>query len=52
MIEKNHGHIVALSSITAFFVGPYGTVYCPSKFAVRGNSHLILNDYIIQKKMI
>jgi len=51
MIEKNHGHIVALSSIAGHFGGYYGTVYCPSKFAVKGSSHLIFNDYnIIQKK--
>ncbi|KAG5337631.1 S16C6 reductase, partial [Acromyrmex heyeri] len=38
MIKKNHGHIVAISSIAAFFTSPYGTVYCPSKFAIKGNS--------------
>jgi len=27
-----------------------GTVYCPSKFAVKGNSHLIFNDYNIIPK--
>jgi len=53
MIEKNHGHIVALSSVGGLFGIPYATVYCPSKFAVRGNSHLIFNDYnIIQKNDI
>lgn len=36
MIEKNHGHIVALSSI-AGLVGLNNVVpYCGSKFAVRG----------------
>jgi len=35
MIEKNYGHVVALSSLTAYFVGPYGTVYCTSKSAVK-----------------
>ncbi|XP_012529092.2 short-chain dehydrogenase/reductase family 16C member 6 [Monomorium pharaonis] len=36
MIEKDHGHIVALSSVAGLAGGPYGTVYCSSKFAVRG----------------
>ncbi|XP_011688627.1 PREDICTED: 17-beta-hydroxysteroid dehydrogenase 13-like, partial [Wasmannia auropunctata] len=36
MIEKNHGHVVAISSIVASYgFGPYGTTYCPSKSAVR-----------------
>ncbi|KYQ56153.1 Short-chain dehydrogenase/reductase family 16C member 6, partial [Trachymyrmex zeteki] len=35
MIKKNYGHIVAISSIAGFFTGSYGTVYCPSKFAVK-----------------
>ncbi|XP_011640988.1 short-chain dehydrogenase/reductase family 16C member 6-like [Pogonomyrmex barbatus] len=35
MIEKNHGHIVALSSIAGLIGAPYGSVYCPSKFAVK-----------------
>ncbi|XP_012061836.1 PREDICTED: short-chain dehydrogenase/reductase family 16C member 6, partial [Atta cephalotes] len=34
MIEKNHGHIVSISSLAAFFNICYGTVYCPTKFAV------------------
>ncbi|XP_011862705.1 PREDICTED: short-chain dehydrogenase/reductase family 16C member 6-like, partial [Vollenhovia emeryi] len=38
MIEKNHGHILAISSVAAFCSGLYGTVYCPSKSAVNGNS--------------
>ncbi|KYM80968.1 Short-chain dehydrogenase/reductase family 16C member 6 [Atta colombica] len=41
MIEKNHGHIVSVSSIAAFFSVHYGTVYCPTKSAVPGNSFLI-----------
>ncbi|XP_039307648.1 17-beta-hydroxysteroid dehydrogenase 13 [Solenopsis invicta] len=36
MIEKNYGHIVALSSIVGLIGAPYGTIYCPSKFAVKG----------------
>ncbi|XP_018366944.1 PREDICTED: short-chain dehydrogenase/reductase family 16C member 6-like [Trachymyrmex cornetzi] len=35
MIEKNHGHIVAVSSIAAFFGLCGGTVYCPTKSAVQ-----------------
>ncbi|XP_024878205.1 short-chain dehydrogenase/reductase family 16C member 6-like [Temnothorax curvispinosus] len=35
MIEKNHGHIVALSSVAGLMCTPYATVYCPSKFAVK-----------------
>lgn len=45
MIEKNYGHIVALSSIAGLVGIPYGTVYCPTKFAVKGNIHLIFNNY-------
>jgi len=36
MIKKNHGHIVALSSVGGLFGFSHGTVYCPSKFAVKG----------------
>ena len=45
MIKKNHGHIVAISSLAAYFTGPYGTVYCPTKFAVKGNSTTFFTDY-------
>ncbi|KAG5318980.1 S16C6 reductase, partial [Pseudoatta argentina] len=38
MIKKNHGHIVAISSVAGLFTSLYGTVYCPSKFAIKGNS--------------
>ncbi|KAG5306703.1 S16C6 reductase, partial [Acromyrmex insinuator] len=41
MIEKNHGHIVSVSSIAAFYSFHYGTIYCPTKSAVQGNSFLI-----------
>ncbi|XP_011876966.1 PREDICTED: short-chain dehydrogenase/reductase family 16C member 6-like isoform X2 [Vollenhovia emeryi] len=34
MIEKNHGHVVALSSLAGLIGLPYATVYCPSKSAV------------------
>lgn len=40
MIQQNHGHIVALSSI-AGFIGLANVVpYCASKFAVRGNNYV------------
>jgi len=29
---------VAISSVAGFFGAPYGTVYCPSKFAIRGKN--------------
>ncbi|XP_011066184.1 PREDICTED: short-chain dehydrogenase/reductase family 16C member 6-like [Acromyrmex echinatior] len=35
MIKKNHGHIVAISSVAGLFIGCYGTVYSPSKFAIK-----------------
>ncbi|XP_039307651.1 short-chain dehydrogenase/reductase family 16C member 6 isoform X2 [Solenopsis invicta] len=35
MIEKNYGHVVALSSIAGLLGITYGTVYCPTKFAVK-----------------
>lgn len=35
MIEKNHGHIVALSSMVAFTDVTHGTVYCPTKSAIK-----------------
>jgi len=38
MVEKNHGHVVAISSVAGFFGAPYGTLYCPSKFAIRGKN--------------
>jgi len=52
MIKKNHGHVVAISSIAGFFGAPYGTLYCPSKFAVRGkntHTHLVC-IYRVSKK--
>ncbi|XP_070161826.1 short-chain dehydrogenase/reductase family 16C member 6-like [Polyergus mexicanus] len=36
MIEKNHGHIVALSSLAGLAGIPYLVPYCATKFAVRG----------------
>ncbi|XP_020300384.1 short-chain dehydrogenase/reductase family 16C member 6-like [Pseudomyrmex gracilis] len=34
MIEKNHGHIVTISSLASIVTGPHGTTYCASKAAV------------------
>lgn len=42
MIEKNHGHIVALSSLAGIGGIPNLVPYCASKFAVRGKSACIL----------
>jgi len=38
MIEKNHGHIVALSSLAGLSGIPNLVPYCATKFAVRGES--------------
>ncbi|XP_018354255.1 PREDICTED: short-chain dehydrogenase/reductase family 16C member 6-like [Trachymyrmex septentrionalis] len=35
MIEKNHGHIVSVSSLAAFFSLHYGITYCSTKSAVQ-----------------
>ncbi|XP_032688416.1 short-chain dehydrogenase/reductase family 16C member 6-like isoform X2 [Odontomachus brunneus] len=35
MIEKNHGHIVAISSIAGLLGGKYGSLYCATKAAIR-----------------
>lgn len=44
MIEKNHGHIVALSSLAGLGGLPNLVPYCASKFAVRGEqAHIQLN---------
>ncbi|XP_014481389.1 PREDICTED: short-chain dehydrogenase/reductase family 16C member 6-like [Dinoponera quadriceps] len=41
MIERNHGHVVAISSLAALHGGPLGTLYCTTKIAMRGNqTHL------------
>ncbi|KAK6619625.1 hypothetical protein RUM43_012382 [Polyplax serrata] len=36
MIEKDHGHVIGLSSIAGLIGAPNLTAYCSSKFAVRG----------------
>ncbi|XP_070168222.1 short-chain dehydrogenase/reductase family 16C member 6-like isoform X1 [Polyergus mexicanus] len=35
MIEKNRGHVVAVSSIVAYQGVTHGTVYCPTKSAIK-----------------
>ncbi|XP_050452080.1 17-beta-hydroxysteroid dehydrogenase 13-like isoform X2 [Cataglyphis hispanica] len=44
MIEKNHGHVVAISSLTAFVGATHGTVYCPTKSAVKALMEAISNE--------
>jgi len=36
MIEKNHGHIVAIASLAAFLAGKQVTLYSSTKTAVSG----------------
>ncbi|GAB1865548.1 NADP-retinol dehydrogenase [Camponotus japonicus] len=50
MIKKNHGHIVAISSITAFWVIAYGTIYCPTKSAVKALMEAVSNELRIHNK--
>ncbi|XP_070162304.1 short-chain dehydrogenase/reductase family 16C member 6-like [Polyergus mexicanus] len=35
MIEKNRGHVVAVSSLVAYKGATHGTVYCPTKSAIK-----------------
>ncbi|XP_014482028.1 PREDICTED: short-chain dehydrogenase/reductase family 16C member 6-like, partial [Dinoponera quadriceps] len=35
MIERNHGHVVAISSVAALHGIPHGTTYCTTKIAIR-----------------
>ncbi|XP_050452082.1 17-beta-hydroxysteroid dehydrogenase 13-like isoform X4 [Cataglyphis hispanica] len=44
MIEKNDGHVVAISSVTAFVGATHGTVYCPTKSAVKALMEAINNE--------
>ncbi|GAB1864017.1 NADP-retinol dehydrogenase [Camponotus japonicus] len=50
MIEKNHGHIVALSSIVAFLGATHGTVYCPTKSAVKVLMEAVSDELRIYSK--
>lgn len=47
MIEKNHGHIVALSSLAGLSGFENLVPYCASKFAVRGNRIQQLKRYVL-----
>jgi len=50
MIEKNHGHIVALSSLAGIGGIPNLVPYCASKFAVRGLMESISEELRISSK--
>lgn len=43
MIEKNHGHIVAIASVLSLHGGYKGTLYCASKAAVQSNQVYLLH---------
>ncbi|XP_012260064.2 short-chain dehydrogenase/reductase family 16C member 6-like isoform X2 [Athalia rosae] len=54
MIKKNHGHVVALSSMAGIAGLPNLVPYCGSKFAVRGIMeaiHLELRDAMLPKQL-
>ncbi|XP_072752201.1 17-beta-hydroxysteroid dehydrogenase 13-like [Anoplolepis gracilipes] len=44
MIEKNRGHVVAVSSVAAFYGATHGTVYCPSKSAVKALMEAVFDE--------
>ncbi|EEB20431.1 gluconate 5-dehydrogenase, putative [Pediculus humanus corporis] len=48
MIEKNHGHVVGLSSIAGLIGTQNLTAYCSSKFAVRGLMEAFCEELRIQ----
>ncbi|KAL6436710.1 hypothetical protein ACFW04_004860 [Cataglyphis niger] len=50
MIEKNHGHIVALSSLAGLGGLPNLVPYCASKFAVRGLMESMSEELRISSK--
>ncbi|KAI5713219.1 hypothetical protein M8J75_014620 [Diaphorina citri] len=57
MIERNHGHVVALSSMCGVLGLPNVVPYCSSKFAVRGMmeslyEELRINDTASKKSQI
>ncbi|GAB1866565.1 NADP-retinol dehydrogenase [Camponotus japonicus] len=55
MIEKNHGHIVAISSIAALIGNTHGTVYCPTKSAIKALMESLsyeLREYSKEKSLI
>jgi len=44
MLEKDHGHIVNVSSIFGFIGVPTQSAYCASKFAVRGFNESLVHE--------
>ncbi|XP_011143005.1 short-chain dehydrogenase/reductase family 16C member 6 isoform X2 [Harpegnathos saltator] len=50
MVEKNHGHVVAISSILALCGGQFGTLYCPTKSAVRALMECIREELRVNTK--
>lgn len=48
MIEKNRGHVVAISSLAGLIGFFYGTVYCPTKFAVIGMMDAVRDELRLQ----
>ncbi|KAL0109613.1 hypothetical protein PUN28_014574 [Cardiocondyla obscurior] len=50
MIEKNHGHVVALSSLAGIGGLPNLVPYCASKFAVRGLMESISEELRVSSK--
>lgn len=44
MVKKNHGHIVAMSSISSLMGAKDIVPYCTSKFAVRGMMESLYHD--------
>jgi len=48
MIEKNHGHIVALSSLAGLGGLPNLVPYCATKYAVRGAVDLYLTNLMLR----
>lgn len=50
MIEKNHGHVVAVSSLLANLVLRYSTIYTPTKFAVRALMESLREELRVSSK--
>ncbi len=44
MLDKDHGHIINISSIFGFIGVPTQTAYCASKFAVRGFNESLAHE--------
>lgn len=47
MIEKNHGHIVTLSSMAGVIGVENLAPYCATKFAVRGKRIVIIGGHLL-----